>query len=484
MRLVPRSDRQVRIRSLDLGHLVEYHLEEGPEYDGVMDLPKAAIARMRVESGLDVDIESDAPPGSGLGGSSALVTACAALATLTDRRLGRAELARLAYGIERDDLGIAGGWQDQYATAFGGFNLLEFGADEVDAWPLALSDDAIAELRSHLLLCYTGRVRTDLGLIHDQIRMYEDGREDTIVGMKQLHAMAYEMKFEIEAGNLDRLGPLLGQAFESKKLMNPNITDGTRIERLFEVAEGAGASGGKICGAGGGGYLLLACGPRRNRRSARRSNASGDSSPRSRRRLGPVGDRAWRRRGQAVGGAVEPEASAARGKRFVLLDRDGTINEEIGYVLRPDELRLIPGAAGALRELQTSGSGSSSSRTSPRSVAGCSTPRARGDPRPAPRAPRRCRRDARPDRGLPAPARRGMRVPQARHADGRARGRRPRVRPAESWIVGDHAADLRLGRAVGARTILVRTGHGEGSSPAARMRSPTTSSTISRRRRP
>jgi D-glycero-alpha-D-manno-heptose-7-phosphate kinase len=91
--------------------------------------------------------------------------------------------------------------------------------------------------------------------------MYEDGREDTIVGMKQLHAMAYEMKFEIEAGNLDRLGPLLAQAFESKKLMNPNITHGTPIERLFEVADGAGASGGKICGAGGGGYLLLACRP-------------------------------------------------------------------------------------------------------------------------------------------------------------------------------------------------------------------------------
>lgn len=263
VRLVARSDRQVRIRSLDLGHLVEYHLEEGPEYDGVMDLPKAAIARMGVESGLDVDIESDAPPGSGLGGSSALVTACvAALAMLTDRRLDREELARLAYRIEREDLGIAGGWQDQFAAAFGGCNLLEFGTDgAVVVAPLALSDDAIADLRSQLLLCYTGRVRTDLGLIHDQIRMYEDGREDTIVGMKQLHAMAYELKFEIEAGHLDRLGPLLGQAFESKKLMNPNITDGTPIERLFEVAEDAGASGGKICGAGGGGYLLLACRP-------------------------------------------------------------------------------------------------------------------------------------------------------------------------------------------------------------------------------
>lgn len=263
VRVVPRSDRQVRIRSLDLGHLVEYHLEEAPEYDGVMDLPKAAIARMGVASGLDVDIESAAPPGSGLGGSSALVTACvAALAMLTDRELERADLARLAYGIEREDLGIAGGWQDQYAAAFGGFNLLEFGTGgAVAVVPLELSDGKLADLRSHLMLCYTGHVRTDLGLIHDQIRMYEDGREDTIVGMKQLHAMAYETKFEIEAGNLDRLGPLLRQAFESKKLMNPHITRGTPIERLFEAAARAGASGGKICGAGGGGYLLLACRP-------------------------------------------------------------------------------------------------------------------------------------------------------------------------------------------------------------------------------
>lgn len=263
VRLVSRSDRQVRIRSLDLGHLVEYHLEEGPEYDGIMDLPKAAIARMGVDSGLDVDIESDAPPGSGLGGSTALVTACvAALAMLTDRQLHREALARLAYGIERQDLGIAGGWQDQYAASFGGFNLIEFATDgAVSVAPLRLSDADLAELRASLLLCYTGHVRTDLGLIHDQIRMFEDGREDTIVGMKQLHAMTFEMRDEIEAGNLERLGALLHQAFESKKLMNPHITRGTPIERLFDVAATAGATGGKICGAGGGGYLLLACRP-------------------------------------------------------------------------------------------------------------------------------------------------------------------------------------------------------------------------------
>jgi D-glycero-alpha-D-manno-heptose-7-phosphate kinase len=266
VRIEPRSDRQVRIRSLDLGHLVEYHLERGPVYDGVMDLPKAAIERLGVPTGVDVDIASDAPPGSGLGGSSALVTACVgALAMLLDREMTPREVAEVSYAIERRDLGIAGGWQDQYAAAFGGFNLFEFGAGGVSVHPLDLSEDAIVQLRSHLLLCYTGNVRTDLGLIDAQIRMFHDGREDTIVGMKQLQAMAFEMRQEIEAGHLERLGPMLREAFESKKLMNPQIAEGTSIEHLLSVARAEGASGGKICGAGGGGYLLLACPPERQR---------------------------------------------------------------------------------------------------------------------------------------------------------------------------------------------------------------------------
>jgi D-glycero-alpha-D-manno-heptose-7-phosphate kinase len=270
VRVSPRADRQVRIRSLDLGHLVEYHLEQGPDYDGVMDLPKAAIERMGVRTGIDVDIASDAPPGSGLGGSSALVSACVgALAMLTERSISRRGVAELAYAIEREDLGIAGGWQDQYAAAFGGFNLLEFADDGVTVAPLELSPEAIAELRARLMLCYTGHVRTDLGLIDTQIRMYEEGREDTIVGMKQLHAMAYEMRYEIEAGNLERLGALLREAFESKKLMNPHVSEGTPVDRLLAVASDAGASGGKICGAGGGGYVLLAC--RRDRQPAVRT---------------------------------------------------------------------------------------------------------------------------------------------------------------------------------------------------------------------
>src|SRR4029077_13716891 len=117
VRLRPRADRRVSVRSLDLERLVEYHLDEGPNDGGVMDLATAAIDRVGAPVGIDVQIRSDAPPGSGLGGSSALVTAMvAALALLGDRRLRAEELARLAYRIEREDLGIAGGWQDQFAA--------------------------------------------------------------------------------------------------------------------------------------------------------------------------------------------------------------------------------------------------------------------------------------------------------------------------------------------------------------------------------
>ncbi|HEY7756276.1 MAG TPA: GHMP kinase [Actinomycetota bacterium] len=262
--VTPRADRQVTIRSLDLGHLVEYGLERGPVYDGFLDLAKATIERLGVDRGIDVDIASDAPPGSGLGGSSALVTACVgALAALDERSMSAFEVARLAHAIEREDLAIAGGWQDQYAAAFGGLNLLEFSADGASVTPLRVDEEALAELRDHLLLCYTGHVRTDLGLIDTQIRMYAEGREETIVGMKQLHEMAYEMRDAIEAGDLRSLGGLLREAYESKKRMNPRIAEGTAIDSLLEIARVAGAWGGKICGAGGGGYLLLACPPDR-----------------------------------------------------------------------------------------------------------------------------------------------------------------------------------------------------------------------------
>jgi D-glycero-alpha-D-manno-heptose-7-phosphate kinase len=262
--LSPRDDGRVRIRSHDLGHVVDYSVEDEPPLDGVLDLAKAAVWRFGVVGGLDMEVRSDAPAGSGLGGSSALTTAIvAALAALEGRRLRASQLAELSHAVEREDAGIAGGRQDQYAAAFGGFNLLEFSAFGVRVTPLDISDEARARLRANLMLCYTGTVRTNLGLIETQTRMFHEGREETLLGMKMLHELAYRMCDAIEAGDIGELGALLTEAYESKKQMNPHIAEQTPIEQLFSVAREAGATGGKICGAGGGGYLLLACPPRR-----------------------------------------------------------------------------------------------------------------------------------------------------------------------------------------------------------------------------
>jgi D-glycero-alpha-D-manno-heptose-7-phosphate kinase len=260
--IVPRDDRQVIVRSLDLGHLVEYHLDAGPVYDGVMDLAKAAIDRVGVPCGIEMDIDSDAPAGSGLGGSSALVTGVVAgLAMLGERRLDGHELARLSYSIERDDLGISGGWQDQYAAAFGGFNLFEFSRLGVLVSPIRTSVETLGRLQDHLMLCYTGFVRRNAGLIDTQIELYREGREDTILGMKQLQEIAYAMRDAVEDGDVDELGAMLRDAFVAKRRMNPHIAEHTPIEAMLSMAQAAGATGGKICGAGGGGYLLLYCRP-------------------------------------------------------------------------------------------------------------------------------------------------------------------------------------------------------------------------------
>jgi D-glycero-alpha-D-manno-heptose-7-phosphate kinase len=262
--LVPRDDERVVLRSTDLGHRVEYHREDDPEFDGVLDLAKAAVARIGVHRGVELETGSDAPPGSGLGGSSALVTAVVgALAALGERSFTPHELAGLCYEIERVDLGIAGGMQDQYAAAFGGMNVIEFSASGVEVTPVRIGADALAALEERLLLCYTGRVRRDLHLIDEQIRMYREGREDTLLGMKGLYEAVYVMRDALEAGEIDRFGELLHEAYLSKKLMNPLVVEGAPIDVLYERARSLGAAGGKLCGAGGGGYLAIFCEPDR-----------------------------------------------------------------------------------------------------------------------------------------------------------------------------------------------------------------------------
>jgi D-glycero-alpha-D-manno-heptose-7-phosphate kinase len=258
--LYPRDDKAVRIRSLDMGYLVQYDVSQGPIYDGVLDLAKAAIHRLDADRGLDLDVRSDAPAGSGLGGSSALTAAViGAVAAYTGQTLDAYDLAELNFEIERHDLRIAGGKQDQYATTFGGFNLIEFYTDRVLVNPLQIDRDLINDLETHLLLCYTGRVRADLGLVSKQVKMCQEGRPESHQGLQRLYEMAFEMKEALLRGRLGEFGAMLNEAYVNKKRMNPGVADGTITDRLYEEALANGATGGKLLGAGGGGYLLLYC---------------------------------------------------------------------------------------------------------------------------------------------------------------------------------------------------------------------------------
>lgn len=174
--LRPRTDGQIHIRSLDFGVAVKYGIDEAPIYDGVLDLAKAAIRRLypgSTSAGLDLFLQSDAPAGSGLGGSATLTVAIlGALAHASGMRPDNYQIAELAYTIEREDLGISGGKQDQYAATFGGFNLIEFSSEGVVVNPLRVPPNILNDLECHLLLCYTGKTRLSAGLIDRQAEFY------------------------------------------------------------------------------------------------------------------------------------------------------------------------------------------------------------------------------------------------------------------------------------------------------------------------
>jgi D-glycero-alpha-D-manno-heptose-7-phosphate kinase len=260
--LRPRDDGQICINSRDFGVSLAYASRADLNYDGQLDLAKAAINRLAGAhtDGYDLFLHTDAPPGSGLGSSSAMMVVLVGLLKefhglpLTDY-----EIAELAYTIERVDLGIAGGMQDQYAAAFGGFNFIEFLADRVVVNSLKISRDIVNELESNMLLVDTGRMRLAANIIEDQVRRYERNEADTTDALKELKLLTTEMKNALLRRKLDEFGSLLDTEWQHKKRMSPRISS-PELDELYAVARREGAIGGKITGAGGGGYMLLYCG--------------------------------------------------------------------------------------------------------------------------------------------------------------------------------------------------------------------------------
>lgn len=259
--LRPRDDGRIRIESVDLGISFVCRVESRLELDGQLDLAKATILRLEAQNsrGFDVFLHSDAPPGSGLGSSSALIVGLVGLVKeLKALPLTDYEVAQLAYLIERQDLQIHGGHQDQYASSFGGFNFIEFLADRVIVNPLRIHQDTINELEHNLLLCFTGTTRRSDRIIEDQTKRFEERQVNTLQALKEQKQLAVDMKNALLRKQLDDFGDLLDAAWQSKKNLSPRISNSS-IDEMYEVARDNGALGGKITGAGGGGYMLLYC---------------------------------------------------------------------------------------------------------------------------------------------------------------------------------------------------------------------------------
>jgi len=268
--LRPRRDRQVRIESADLKLSVNFRVDDAPIFDGRLDLVKAAIRRLGDpgSAGYDIFLQSNAPPGSGLGSSSTvMVTLIGLLKEHHNLALTDYEVASLSHHIERIDMGMLGGMQDQYAATFGGFNFIEFGADRVIVNPLRVSADVVNELEHNMLLCYTGSTRRSDGVIEDQTARYEGGDADTMAALRKQKELAVDMKNALVRRRPDEFGALLHQAWTQKRRMSPKIATGF-IDEAYAAARRAGALGGKVTGAGGGGYMLFYCEFRRKHRVA------------------------------------------------------------------------------------------------------------------------------------------------------------------------------------------------------------------------
>jgi len=201
----------------------------------------------------------DAPQQSGLGTSSTLAVAIlGAFVEWLKLPLGEYDIAQLAYEIERFDLGMAGGKQDQYSATFGGINFMEFYKDKVIVNPLRIKESYLDELSHNLLLYYTDTSRLSSQIIQKQQQNVLNEDQTAIEAMHQLKKQAIMMKEALLRGNLDEIGKILDFGWKFKKQMASGITN-DNLDNLYEIAIKNGATGGKISGAGGGGYMFFYC---------------------------------------------------------------------------------------------------------------------------------------------------------------------------------------------------------------------------------
>lgn len=255
--MVSRAEGSVQVSSSDYRTFFRHSEAASPIWDDDMRLPRAVLDRFRIFEGLSIFLASEIPPGTGLGSSGAVSVALVkALAACSGDLLAAGDVAELACDIEIGQLGQPIGKQDQYAAAFGGLNFIEFRDDLVAVTPLELPLDVLLALEQRVLLFFTGTGRQSSSILSGQQEQTSGGRRETLDALHEMKAQAYLARELLRAGKLDEFGCLLHHAWETKKRVTGGITT-PEIDRLYDIALSVGALGGKIAGAGGGGFLII-----------------------------------------------------------------------------------------------------------------------------------------------------------------------------------------------------------------------------------
>lgn len=253
----------ISISAYDADCFETYELTAQMEIDGKASLIKGVYNRIMKDfsvrtKGFKICTYNDAPAGSGLGTSSTMVVCILkCFVEWQSLPLGDYEISRLAYEIERKDLRLSGGKQDQYAAAFGGFNYMEFLKDDmVIVNPLRVKRWIVDELEASMLLYFTGRSRSSAAIIDEQIKKTSLNEENAVCAMHRIKQSAKDMKLALLKGDMNSLSQILGRAWEDKKKMADAISN-PMIQMAFDVALNAGAISGKVSGAGGGGFIMF-----------------------------------------------------------------------------------------------------------------------------------------------------------------------------------------------------------------------------------
>ncbi len=266
--LEPTNDNKVFFETSDRNEIFTSVAKPFFEIDGNLDLHKGVYNRIIKDFNnnqplsLKMSTYSEAPAGSGLGTSSTLVVAILkAYVEWLKLPLGEYDIAKLAYEIEREDIGLSGGKQDQYAATFGGFNFMEFNLNSVIVNPLRVKKWIINEFESSLILYFTGVSRSSAKIINEQIDNAKNKKEKSISAMNELKEQSYQMKNYVLTGNIDGICDCLQKSWESKKKVSNSITN-EHIDECYQLVMKNGAKAAKISGAGGGGFMMIVCDPK------------------------------------------------------------------------------------------------------------------------------------------------------------------------------------------------------------------------------